>query len=94
MKGGWKNQHVAGTSGRHSRVLKRSAHNDLLSLAITVMSLPRNTSLFRNVSCQEPFSKSVKFFFMKAYQVFYLGAQWPGVHMGVLQQSPSDVIWV
>ena len=28
MKGGWKNQHVAGTSGRHSRVLKRTACND------------------------------------------------------------------
>lgn len=58
------------------------------------MSLPRNTSLFWNVLCQEPFSKSVKFFLVNAYQVFYPGTQWPSVHIGVLQQSPDDFIWM
>ena len=46
------------------------------------------------MSCQEPFPKSVKFFLVNAYQVFYLGTQQPGVHFGVLQQSPDDFIWM
>lgn len=54
--------------------------------------LCQETPLFSEcVMSRAIFQVSQKFFFMKAYQVFYLGAQWPGVHMGVLQQSPSDI---
>ena len=56
--------------------------------------LCQKTPPFWNMSCTEPFSKSVNFFLVNAYQVLYLGAQWPGVHMGVLPQSPDDVIWM